>query len=272
LLYLVATPIGNLSDISLRALETLKMCDYLLCEDTRKSSILLRRHEIKNKLESYHLFNEKSKLQKILNDLKNGMNIALLSDGGSPAICDPGETLTAACIKEEIPFTLIPGPAALIQALILSGLPINPFQFLGFIPRKKAEIMTVLPSVLSYPGTSVFYESPKRLKATLDTLAEAAPDTEVAVARELTKTFEEVVRGNAQKVAAHFEENPPRGEIVLLIKGMQDPFAGKEPEALVKELMETYKLTLSSAIKAAAHFLNAPKQSIYKLFHQESSD
>jgi 16S rRNA (cytidine1402-2'-O)-methyltransferase len=269
LLYLVATPIGNLSDISLRALETLKLCDYLLCEDTRRSSILLNRHEIKKKLESYHLFNETGKLKKILEDLKSGMNIALLSDGGSPAICDPGETLTAACIKEDIPFTLIPGPAALIQALILSGLPINPFQFLGFMPRKSSEITALIPSILTYPGTSVFYESPQRLQETLELLSKIAPDTEVAVARELTKTYEEVVRKSAKEAALHFKETPPRGEIVLLIKGMQDLFAGKDPETLVQELVDTYKIPLSAAIKTAAHFLNAPKQSIYKLFHKE---
>jgi 16S rRNA (cytidine1402-2'-O)-methyltransferase len=269
MLYLIATPIGNLSDISLRAIETLKACDYILCEDTRRSLILLKHHSIEKHLESYHRFNESQRLPKILEDLKNGLNIGLVSDGGSPAVCDPGESLVKACIKENIPFTTIPGPAALIQALILSGLPLHPFQFLGFMPRKESEILALLPSVLSYPGTSIFYESPERLTETLLILAKKHPQTRVAVARELTKTFEEVIRLTALEACEQFKNKPPRGEIVLLIEGLEDPFKGKAPEELVEELQSTYKLPLASAIKAAAHLLNMPKQSVYKIFHSE---
>ncbi len=267
-LYLIATPIGNLSDISLRALETIKSCDYLLCEDTRRSLILLDHYEIKKKLISYHQFNEAQRLDKIIDDLKQGLTIGLLSDGGSPAICDPGEPLTKACIKENLHFTIIPGPAALIQALILSGLPLCPFQFLGFMPRKESEILALLPYTLSFPGTSIFYESPQRLTETLNVLSQAAPFIEVAVARELTKTFEEVIRLPISEALKHFQETPPRGEIVLLIKGMQNPFEGKEPKELVEELIEVYKIPLSSAIKTAGHLLKMPKQSIYKHFHE----
>ena len=129
MLYLIATPIGNLKDISLRALEVLGECDYVLCEDTRKTSILLNHHEIKKKLVSYHLFSESAKLEGILEDLRNGLSIGLVSDGGSPALCDPGERLTAACAKEDLPMTSIPGPVAFIQALLLSGLETTPLQF-----------------------------------------------------------------------------------------------------------------------------------------------
>ncbi len=245
----------------------MKSCDYLLCEDTRRSLILLDHYKIKKKLISYHQFNETQKLERIIEDLKQGQTLGLLTDGGSPAICDPGEILVAACLKENIPFTVIPGPAALIQALILSGLPLCPFQFLGFMPRKESEILNLLPYIVSFPGTSIFYESPQRLVETLTILSKEMPALEVAVARELTKTFEEVIRLPAVEALAHFTQTAPRGEIVLLIKGMQNPFIDKEPEALVAELMEVYKIPLSGAIKTAAHLLKIPKQSIYKHFH-----
>lgn len=269
MLYLIATPLGNLSDFSLRAIETLKSCDYVLCEDTRRSVILLKHYEIHKPLESYHKFNETEKLPKILQDLKQGKVVGLVSDGGSPAISDPGEMLIQACIKEKIPFTTIPGPTALIEALILSGLPLCPFQFLGFMPRKESEILGLLPFVLSYAGTSIFYESPERLQETLALLAKNHPEVRVAVARELTKTFEEVIRLPAKEAASYFLKHPPRGEIVLLIEGKLDLFKDKEPEALVEELQLTYKLPLAAAIKAAAHLLSLPKQAIYRRFHAD---
>ena len=267
LLYLISTPIGHLADLSFRAVETMQSCDYLLCEDTRRSQILLNHYHIHKRLESYHQFNETQKSQQITSDLKKGMHIGLLSDGGSPLICDPGALLTKLCIEEEIPFTAIPGPTALIQALCLSGFPTAPFQFFGFLPRKDAEIISLFPSVLSFPGTSIFYESPQRLLHTLTLLAKTAPSTKIAVARELTKTFEEVIRLTAQEAVLYFANSSPRGEIVLLIQGFQDPFTNMDPETLVLELTKTYKLSLTEAIKTAAHLLKAPKQSIYKLFH-----
>ncbi|MBS0626765.1 MAG: 16S rRNA (cytidine(1402)-2'-O)-methyltransferase [Verrucomicrobia bacterium] len=269
MLYLISTPIGNLSDISFRAIETMKACDLLLCEDTRRSQILLNHYDIKKKLESYHSFNESQKNSRVLNLLKEGLTIGLLSDGGCPAICDPGESLTKACIKENIPFTVIPGPAALIQALILSGFPCEPFQFFGFMPRKEGEILSLLPLVLSFPGTSIFYESPNRLKDSLNYLATLAPDTPVAVARELTKTFEEVIRMTALEAVSYFTKTPPKGEIVLLIQGGSDPFSDKDPKSLTLELQNTYGLSLTEAIKVTSHLLKTPKQSVYKLFHSE---
>jgi len=247
----------------------MKSCDLLLCEDTRRSKILLDRYDIKKKLDSYHSFNESQKNPFIIELLKKGTTIGLLTDGGCPAVCDPGFSLVDACIKENVPFTAIPGPAALIQALMLSGLPTVPFQFFGFVPKTGSEFLSLLPSVLCFPGTSIFYDSPQRLVDTLDAIAKIAPETEVVVARELTKTFEEVIRLKAVEAASYFKTVPPRGEIVLLLKGEETLFTDKEPEALVRELQEVYKISLPDAIKTASRLLKTPKQSIYKLFHHE---
>ncbi len=269
MLYLIATPIGNLSDFSFRAIETCQKCDYLLCEDTRRSSILLQHYQIKKPLKSYHQFNESEKLQSVLDDLSQGLEIGLLSDGGTPALCDPGEILVRACRENNLAITSIPGPCAVIQALILSGFPTHPFQFFGFLPRKESEILQIIPFALSFPGTSIFYESPQRLTSTLELLSQISPNLEVAVVRELTKTFEEVVRLPAKDAYTHFLEHPPRGEIVLLFKGFEENFTNKEPQHLVEELMTTYKISLTEAIKTAAHLLKTHKQTIYKLFHSE---
>jgi 16S rRNA (cytidine1402-2'-O)-methyltransferase len=264
LLYLIPTPIGNLSDMSLRAVETLKICDILLCEDTRRSSILLEHYEVEKKLESYHTFNETQKIPQVMSWLKEGKIVGLLSDGGCPALCDPGEGLIQACVKENIPFTAIPGPSAVIQALLLSGLPMTPFQFLGFAPKKESEFLSLLPQIVSYPGTTIFYESPHRITHTLTLLPS---DMQVIVARELTKVFEEVVRGTAQDLIEKFTKTPPKGEIVLLIQGKGDLFSSYTPESLVQELQKTYKISLPEAIKSAAYLLHIAKSSIYKLFH-----
>ena len=269
MLYLISTPIGNLSDFTFRGVETCKLCDYLLCEDTRRSSILLDHYQIKKPLKSYHLFNETEKLSAILKDLANGLNIGVLSDGGTPALCDPGALLVKSCIEQNLPITTIPGPCALIQALILSGFPTHPFQFFGFMPRKEGEILALLPLLLAFEGVSLFYESPQRLADTLHILARVAPQTETAVAREITKTFEEVIRLTALGASLYFAKNPPRGEVVLLIKGFQQDWNGKAPKDLVEDLIQTYKISMTDSIKTAAHLLKMPKQSIYKLFHSE---
>lgn len=267
LLYLIPTPIGNLSDISLRALEVLALCDILLCEDTRRSSILLQHYKIEKRLESYHTFSEAEKTPKIISWLKEGKTVGLLSDGGCPTLCDPGEILIKACVKESIPFTAVTGPSAVIQALLLSGLPSTPFQFLGFVPKKESELLSLLPQVLSYPGTTIFYETPHRIKETLASIATISKDTQVVVARELTKTFEEIIRGSAESILEKFLDNPPKGEIVLLIQGLSDLFSSKQPRELVEELQEVYHLSLPEAIKSASYLLHVAKSSVYKLFH-----
>ena len=167
MLYLVSTPIGNLSDITHRAIETLKSVDYILCEDTRRSSILLKAHGITTHLKSFHKFSEKREEERVVENLKSGKSIALISDAGTPGIADPGQRLVARCRKEGISVTSLPGPSAPIVALTLSGFSMERFQFLGFLPKKTSERKQLLNSMLFYSGVSIFFESPKRIQATL---------------------------------------------------------------------------------------------------------
>ncbi len=219
--YIVATPIGNLSDITLRALEVLKSVDLILCEDTRVTKKLLDKYEIKNQTMSYHAQSKISKLDKILELLKEGKNIALVSDAGTPAISDPGIMLIKA-IKERFPSEIviipIPGPTALITALIASGLDTNEFTFLGFLPHKKGR-ETLFKEMSESKRTMIFYESPHRIMKTLEALVKFCPDKKVCVARELTKIYEQFVTNTPEKVLKYFEENPDkvRGEFVVLV-------------------------------------------------------
>jgi len=267
MLYLVATPIGNLSDMTFRAIETLKYCDYILCEDTRHSVILLKHYEIHKPLKSYHKFNEKEQLRTILEDLQNGKNIALISDAGTPGISDPGELLVKACVNESIPFTAIPGTCAAIQAISCSGLPTDRFQFYGFLPRKECEIRQALQEILSYKGTTICYESPNRLLDILNTIHTVDAKRELVVARELTKKFEELVRGTAQQILSRWKDQVVKGEIVLVVAGTSDE--GNEWEKLspvehVQMLQDTYSLTKTEALKLAAKQRGVPKREIYK--------
>lgn len=220
-MFLIATPIGNLKDISPRALETIAACDYLLCEDTRHTRNLLNHFELKVPLRSFHLFNEASKESEVIYDLKQGKTIGLVSDAGTPGISDPGERLVARCRAEDIPVTPIPGPCAAIAALSASGLPTTRFQFFGFLPRKSGRLTKTLEEMLTYPGTSVCYESPYRLAKTLKIVAQLDPERECVVAREITKKFETFMKGTATTLLAHFTAKPPKGEIVLLISGIE---------------------------------------------------
>lgn len=264
MLYLVSTPIGNLEDISKRALSVLEAADLILCEDTRRSSILLQRYEIKKPLIPFHKFNEKGAEARVLDDLRAGKQVALVSDAGTPCINDPGQALVQACIEEGIPFTAIPGPCSLIQALVLSGFDTTKFQFVGFLPRKGQE---ALRSLLSYPGTSIGFESPERLVETLKSLGELAPERRVAVAREMTKTFEECRRGKALEVAAHYEQKPPKGEIVIVVEGGKLPEEELPLDELLTLLQELHGLSLKEAIKLAAKLKNLPKSAVYKQAH-----
>jgi 16S rRNA (cytidine1402-2'-O)-methyltransferase len=259
-LYFVSTPIGNLEDISLRALDILKSCDLIFCEDTRRSLILLDRYGIQKKLLSYHKFNEKKSLDGILADLEAGMNVALISDAGTPCINDPGHILVAACVEKKIPFTLIPGPCSPIQALVLSGLDTTHFQFIGFLP--KSGLKNVLRQALIFPGTTIAFESPSRILDTLHEIHSLDANRKVAVAREMTKTFEECLRGTSKDLIDHFEKNGPRGEIVLVISGggLIDELSLEET---IEMLQEFHGLTMKEAIKVAAHLKKIPKREAY---------
>lgn len=217
MLFLIATPIGNLKDITLRALETIKLCDYLLCEDTRRTQILLAHYEIRVPLKSYHAFNEASKEEGIIADLKKGQCIGIVSDAGMPGIADPGERLVRRCRLEGIEISALPGPCALITALTASGFSCDPFQFLGFLPKKRGRLVKTLEQILAYPGTTVCYESPFRLHKTLELIASLDPKRQCAVARELTKKFETHTRGSAEDLFRLFQAKPAKGEVVLMV-------------------------------------------------------
>ncbi len=270
-LFLVATPIGNLADFTVRAVDILRSCDYILCEDTRHSRILLQHYQIDRALKSFHKFNEAAREDEVLNDLKAGRNIGLISDAGTPGIADPGERLVHRCIEETLEVVPIPGPCALITALCASGLPTLPFQFVGFLPKRASQLHKTMQGILAYPGTSICYESPLRLRALLQKIVELESDRQLVVARELTKKFEEIRRGTAQELLAIWPQ-APKGEVVVLV-GPPKPGASAaawehlSPAEHVAWYEETYQVSCSDAIKAVADLRGVPKKVIYKSVH-----
>ena len=217
-LYVVATPIGNLKDISLRALEALKTVDLIACEDTRQTSKLLQHYEIRKPLVSLHDHNERQRTPGLTEQLKAGQSIALVCDGGTPLISDPGWRLVHQAVDEQVPVSWMPGPTALIGGLVLSGLPTDRFVFEGFLPVKPGARRRELERLKQEPRTVIVYESPHRLLKTLRDLREVLGDVPVACARELTKMFEDVRRGSVSELIAHFEQHPPRGEFVVVFR------------------------------------------------------
>lgn len=219
MLTLVPTPIGNLEDITLRALRTLREADIIAAEDTRHAGILLRHHGIQRPLMSLHEHNETVRANEIAERLAAGEKIALLTDAGTPGVSDPGYRTIHTCIERGLPFTVLPGPSALLPALVGSGLPLHEFYFGGFLPVKSGRRRAILEAALSRRETSIFLESPHRIGKSLGVLAELSPDRPVCVARELSKKFEEYWRGTAAELDLRAKENPPRGEMCLLIAG-----------------------------------------------------
>lgn len=218
-LYLVPTPIGNLEDMTLRAIRVLKEVDFILSEDTRQTGILMKHFGIRNFLISHHQFNEHKSIDSIINRLKSGEVAALVSDAGTPGISDPGFLLVRACLQEELNVETLPGPTALIPALVNSGLPCDSFLFIGFLPHKKGRA-SKLQELSSSPYTLIFYESPFRLRKLIAQLIESmGPGRRASVSRELTKLFEETVRGTLQELSEHFSEHDVKGEIVMVIEG-----------------------------------------------------
>ena len=218
-LYLVPTPIGNLEDITCRALRVLREADFILAEDTRTSGILLKHFDIKNAMLSYHKFNEHRAVDKVIERLKAGDDIALVSDAGTPGISDPGFLVAREAVRAGIEVTALPGATAFVPALVSSGLPCDRFCFEGFLPQKKGR-QTRLEALAGETRTMVFYESPHRVVKTLAQFAEVfGTDRQVSVCRELSKVHEECVRGSLQEVLQHFTENGPRGEFVIVLAG-----------------------------------------------------
>lgn len=219
MLYLVATPIGNLSDITLRALETLRQVDVIACEDTRKTGRLLQRFEIEKPKIAFHEHNEHQATARVMSMIEQGQSVALVSNAGTPGISDPGFTLVRRAIEEGVPVVMIPGPSALVMALVLSGLPTHSFTFRGFPPRKPGPRKRFLEVDADSPHTLVFYESPYRLKAFLKDAIEVLGDRQAALANELTKLYEEVQRGTLSELLALFEDEEPRGEYTVVVAG-----------------------------------------------------
>lgn len=216
------TPVGNLEDITLRAIRVLKEADLILAEDTRTSGILLKHYGIKNAMQSHHKFNEHQTVEGIVSRIKGGENVALISDAGTPAISDPGFLIVRECVRNGVDVQCLPGATAFVPALVSSGLPDERFCFEGFLPQKKGR-MTRLNALKDETRTMVFYESPYRLVKTLSQFAEYfGMERPVAVCREISKVHEECVRGSLQEVIAHFQEKEPKGEIVIIVGGKED--------------------------------------------------
>ena len=221
-LYIVPTPVGNLEDMTFRAIRILKEVDLILAEDTRTTSFLLKHFEIVNKMHSHHKFNEHKTLEPIISRIKNGEQIALVSDAGTPGISDPGFLIVRECVANSIEVECLPGATAFVPALIDSGFPCDRFCFEGFLPIKKGR-KTRLEHLASESRTMIFYESPYRVVKTLGQLCEfMGEDRKVSVSRELTKLHEETVRGTLQEVIRHFTTNEPRGEFVIILKGKEE--------------------------------------------------
>lgn len=224
-----ATPIGNLDDVTLRVLEELGAAELVLCEDTRRTRKLLDRHGIAARLVSFHRHNEAARTAEVVPSLQGGSRVALVSDAGLPGINDPGARLVVAAIDAGVPVTVLPGPSAVETALVVSGLGAERYQFLGYLPRGDAALEALWEELRRWPHSSVAFESPKRLPSSLGSLARVLPDRHVAVCRELTKRFEEIVRAPARELAGRFSQ-PPRGEITLVIGPAQGP-TGQSREA-----------------------------------------
>lgn len=221
-LYVVPTPVGNMEDMTFRAIRILKEADLILAEDTRTSGILLKHYEIKNAMQSHHKFNEHQTVESIVNRIKGGQTVALISDAGTPGISDPGFLVVRECVRNGIEVQCLPGATAFVPALVSSGLPDERFCFEGFLPQKKGR-MTRLNALKEETRTMIFYESPYRLLKTLIQFAEIfGADRPVSVCREISKIHEESVRGTLQEVIAHFTETEPRGEIVIILGGKEN--------------------------------------------------
>ncbi|MEC9485188.1 MAG: 16S rRNA (cytidine(1402)-2'-O)-methyltransferase [Candidatus Izemoplasma sp.] len=265
-LYLVATPIGNLDDMTFRAINTLKSVDKIYCEDTRTSRTLLEHYQIDKPLDSYHDHNKTTKQHHILNDLRSGLSIALISDAGTPLISDPGYSVVNLVKESGFVVVSIPGPSAFLTGLSVSALPTHPFIFYGFLPTKSSKLKTACEGLRKEPYTLIFYESPHRINSTLETLYHVFGDRKVVIARELTKRYEETISGTLKEL----QDLPPlKGELVLILEGFQDEPKDQE----VNLLDEVYALidqgvSSKEAIKVIAKRHDLPKNDVYQLYHK----
>jgi len=266
-LYLVATPIGNLADITHRALQVLNDVALIACEDTRHTRKLLQHYGITTRTISYHEHNEQQRALELLELLRQGSNVAVVSDAGTPSISDPGFRLVRAAIESDIPVVPVPGPSALISALIAAGLPTDEFFFAGFLPPRANARRARLTELQSVPGTLIFYEAPHRLAATLKDAREILGEREAVVARELTKLHEEIRRGRLSELSSHYENQEPRGEIVVLIDRHVIAEPTNDATSSVSALVAQFEqdgLDHRAALKKAARELGLSRAEAYR--------
>ncbi len=264
MLYLCATPIGNLGDLTPRVREALSACSAVYCEDTRRTLTLLNHCDIKKPLVSCYRENELARANEVVGRLLAGETLVYVSDAGMPGISDPGEVLIRACIQNNLAYSVLPGASAVLTAAVMSGYPVVPFTFYGFFPREKKAQKPLLESLKRTDHLVLFYESPNRVRATLETLLEALGDLDAAVLRELTKLHEETVRDKLSELAARYAESDPRGECVLAVYCRAQASAEAKPdlEALLKSLLSS-GLSVRDAAAEAASVCGVPKKEAY---------
>ena len=263
MLYLIATPIGNLGDITYRAVQTLEACDEVWCEDTRQTAKLLNHLNIKKPLVSCHEYTQKEKAPQLLEKLRAGLDVAYVSDAGLPGISDPGAVLIQACIEAKLPYTVLPGPSAVLTAAVLSGLPLHRFTFFGFLPREGAERRQALADIAACGCTAILYESPHRVKETLSDVLAAAGDCPCALVRELTKVYESCQRGTISEVLSALPQEV-KGECVLLFSvpsKMEEAPTAEDLDDLLLKLMD--HMSLKDAAREASETLKLPKKQVY---------
>ncbi|MBU3214839.1 16S rRNA (cytidine(1402)-2'-O)-methyltransferase [Clostridium estertheticum] len=271
-LYLVPTPIGNLKDITLRALEVLQSVDIIAAEDTRQSLKLLNHFNIKKILISYHKFNEQGKSEDIIRQVREGKNIAIISDAGTPGISDPGSVIVSKCIEQNIEFVVLPGATAITTALVYSGLDTTKFIFRGFLPRENKERKPIIDDLINRSETLIFYEAPHRLLSTLEFLYENIGNRKISMCRELTKLYEEIIRLTLEQAIEYYKQNSPRGEYVLVVEGKSKEAIDKDERAkwdslTIEEHIQKYMddgINKKDAMKLVAKDRNLPKSEIYK--------
>ena len=270
-LFLVPTPIGNRDDMSYRMIQTLKEVDLIAAEDTRNTGLLLKHFEIRTPQISFHEHNAMEKIPDLLAHLESGKNVAQVSDAGLPSISDPGHDLVKAAIEREIPVVAVPGPSAGITGLIASGLAPQPHIFYGFLPRKEGQQKAFFQEKRDYPETQIFYESPHRVRATLQNMLAVYGDRPVVLVRELTKIYEEYTRGTIVELVAYLEENPLKGECLLIVEGASEQEQDLEEVDLIQEidLLVQSGMKKNQAIKQVAKQFGLQKSDLYARYHQE---
>jgi 16S rRNA (cytidine1402-2'-O)-methyltransferase len=276
-LFLVATPIGNLEDITLRGIRTLKEVDLIACEDTRRTQKLLDHYRIQTAVVSYHEHNEMTRAPELVLQMERGKRVALVSDAGMPVISDPGHRLVRLAIRHGIPVIPVPGPSALVAALAVAGLPLEPFRFLGFLPSKQRQRLAKLRELNGVSETLVFYEAPHRVAEMVEDVLKTLGDRPVVIGREVTKLHEEFLRGNASDILLRLKKKPVKGELTVLV-GPPDELArkakGRTPPAHsirreVEKLMAGRGLSQREALKALARSTHVPKSELYRQWQAE---